>query len=38
MNRYILLLLLSILPVTCWAQRTPPDNLKICFSHGDVSP
>ena len=35
MNRYILMLLLLILPVTCPAQRTPPDNLKLCFSGGE---
>lgn len=35
MNRYVLLLFLSLLPVTASAQRTPPDNLKVCFPAGD---
>jgi hypothetical protein len=35
MNRYIWLLLLSIAPLSASAQRTPPDNLQVCFSSGD---
>ena len=35
MARYIWLLVLSVLPLAASAQRTPPDNLKVCFSDGD---
>lgn len=35
MLRYIWLLVLLVLPVAASAQRTPPDNLKVCFSNGD---
>lgn len=35
MVRYIGLLVLAALPLAASAQRTPPDNLKVCFSDGD---
>ena len=35
MLRHIWLLVLSVLPLAASAQRTPPDNLKVCFSDGD---
>jgi hypothetical protein len=35
MLRYIWLLVLSVMPLAASAQRTPPDNLKVCFSDGD---
>jgi len=35
MLRYIRSLVLLALPLAASAQRTPPDNLKVCFSDGD---
>lgn len=35
MKRYLWLLVLLMLPLAASAQRTPPDNLKVCFSGGD---
>lgn len=35
MNRSIRLLLLLAFPLAASAQRTPPDNLKLCFSQNE---
>jgi hypothetical protein len=35
MLRHIWWLVLSVLPLAASARRTPPDNLKVCFSDGD---